>query len=67
MKAEWYKPSSPRAPEVLDTTKRIVGRGSQTLLPFECGDAQVIFESRWQLAQLIEAVLVSRNDAKEKS
>ena len=45
-----------------ETAENIVAQGGQILLPFEVGDAQVVFPSRWRLAELITQAL---NDAVE--
>lgn len=54
-----YK-ESPNPPNVSKVTKDIISLGGQILLPFYAGDGQIVFSSRWKLAELIEAAI---NDA----
>lgn len=47
-----------KAPVVSEATRAIIDRGGGILLPFDAGDAQIAFASRWELARMIEAAIL---------
>jgi hypothetical protein len=46
------------APAVSREIRNIIAKGSQILLPFDVSDASVSFTSRWELAEMIERLVI---------
>lgn len=55
-KAQTDHTPQPEAPRISQATRDILNRGSQIMLPFEAGDAEIRF-SRWALAEMIEDLI----------